>query len=149
MSINVLAILVALVLVGALAFFIKTRPQPQALTATRIGVVVLFALVIGYMFATTALKEQVNYRQVATAEIFLNEADREYYFKHDGRVISLLDACDDQYPDKVPPSRVRSIPEVKVYERTYLPTLGIVYAQKDLVYVHGYDARIDQSIELK
>lgn len=149
MSIHTLAILFAVIILGAVVFFIKTRPEPQQLTAKRIGLLAMLLLAIGYMFSATALKDQVNYRQIATAEIFLNEADREYYFNHQGKVISMLDACDDQYPDKVPPSRVRSIPEVKVYERTYLPTLGIVYAQKDLVYVHGYDARIDQSIELK
>lgn len=148
MTIHLLALILAVLIIVLAVYRTKTNPESKLSTA-RFLALASVVLTVCYIFGIIHLKDQVNYRKVGEAPIFRNQADQEYYFKHDGRVIALMDACFEQYPTKVPPSRVNSISNVTIYERTYLPTLGLTYGGKDIMYVHGYDARIDQSIELK
>ena len=148
MILNIAVIIVLiLLLIGYGFIFYRTSDSKKA---SRIIIPFVILSLFGYAFTVVQTKNQVVYREVESVKIFINQADQDYYFKHNGQVIPLKEACEDQYPSKIPPNRVSSIPNVTVYERSYMPWVGIKYSGiKDFVYVHGYDARIDQSIELE
>ena len=151
MSIHILALLILVIVGGAYVYSLFFPKHHDPVRIGKILVPICVALLVGYIAGVRSLRDQVAYREIEKVEVFKNQADQEYYFKHNGSVISMLEACENQYPDKIPPHRISSIPNVTVYEKTYISKLGITYggSGKTFVYVHGYDARIDQNIELK
>lgn len=148
MQIHYLFVPILIICILSIGYLIKSKPDSAKLYAI-LGIVVITSILTLYIHGIVKTMNHVSYKKIEEIDIFFNEADQNYYFSHNGSIISLHKACSKQYRSKVPPSRIKEIPKVTVYEKKYLPILGIYYGQKKNVYVHGFDARINQQIELK
>ena len=92
MTIHILAIIVVFIALSVTIYLSQTKPDKKLLIA-RIGSISCLIVLGLYLFSVSQLKERVNYRKLEEVKIFKNEADQEYYFKHQGKVIPMLEAC--------------------------------------------------------
>lgn len=148
MNLHVLFITLLISSIITFSYLLNIKPNSNKLYS-RLGVVVFIALIVFYIIGMANTMNHVSYKKIEELDIFFNEADQKYYFNHHGKIISLQEACSQQYRTKIPPHRIQKIPQVTVYEKKYLPKMGVYYGNKKIVYVHGFDARINHQIELK
>lgn len=96
------------------------------------------------------LKANARYKPDGEVKIVWNQADSEYYINYLGKPIRLRDACPEQFGSYISKDKIREIPNVSIYEKTYMSKWGLILSNDtEPHFVHGKDARIYQTIEIE
>lgn len=153
MSINYyfpFTILLLVLMFAVVNALVGTASKRKAIISASTGIGAILLMAVMSIFLHPKLEANARYKPEGELKIIWNQADAEYYINYQGRPIKLRDACPDQIGDYIPKNRIREIPTVNVYEKTYLPMWGMTLSNDPEVYfVHGEDARIDQTIEME
>jgi len=126
----------------------KSKKKSIICAVVSLGSILLLGLMS--IFVHPMLESSARYKLSGELKITWNQADSEYYINHLGQPIRLRDACPEQVGDYISKDRIKDIPYVSVYEKTYISQWGLILSNEPKThFVHGADARINQSIKVE
>lgn len=143
-------ILILALIFAVIYSLIGEKSNRKSIIAVSISLGSIILLGAMSIFVHPKLEANARYKPDMELKIIWNQADAEYYINYLGRPMKLRDACPEQVGEYIPENRVREIPTVSVYEKTYLPIWGLTLSNNaEHHFVWGQDARIDQTIEME